>query len=190
MERTEPTATRDKERTRQAILEAAERTFSERGSKASLTDVAKAAGVTQSGLRHHFPSRDALLCGVIEHSMERFWAEIHAHVDLSENRPGKLLRGYIRALTGDSDVFAKVLDPSGLSATLGHPTGADELYVRDAERWSAAMEADGLPRPRALVIAHAAEGLAMSRSSPFLTEGDLQLARAELLAMTEQPMSP
>lgn len=149
MERTEPTATRDKERTRQAILEAAERTFSERGgSKASLTDVAKAAGgVTQSGLRHHFPSRDALLCGVIEHSMERFWAEIHAHVDLSENRPGKLLRGYIRALTGgDSDVFAKVLDPSGLSATLGgHPTGADELYVRDAERWSAAMERTDCP---------------------------------------------
>lgn len=40
MKITERTATRDKERTRRAILDAAERTFSERGANVSLGDIA------------------------------------------------------------------------------------------------------------------------------------------------------
>ncbi|MFC8530396.1 TetR/AcrR family transcriptional regulator [Nocardia sp. NPDC057227] len=185
MTRTEPATTRDKERTRRAILDAAGRMLSEHGSKASLAEIAKAAGVTQSGLRHHFPSRDSLLCGVVEDTIERMWSEIHAHVDLAENRPGKLLRGYIRAMTGDSDFFATVLDPTGLAAAIGNPPGVDELFARDAERWRAALAADGLPAARVLVIEHAAEGLAVARSSPYLNAAELALARAELLAMTE-----
>lgn len=187
MESTEQVVTRDKERTRRAILEAAEQMFTEHGSKASLAAVAKSAGVTQSGLRHHFPSRESLLYGVIEHGIERLWTEIHTHVDLSENKPGKFLRGYIRALTGENDTFAQLLDPTALYAALGHPSGIEELCRRDAERWTAALTADGLPKARVLVIQHAAEGLAVARSSPYLTEEDLALARAELLAMTEQP---
>lgn len=187
MERTEQVVTRDKERTRRAILEAADQLLCERGSKASLGDIAKAAGVTQSGLRHHFPSRELLLYSVVEHSIERMWTEIHAHIDLSENRPGKLLRGYIRALTGDSDHLSRTLDPTGLIATLGNLPGVEELYARDAEKWNAALAADGLPRARVLVVQHAAEGLAVARSSPYLTGEDLAVAREELLAMTEQP---
>lgn len=183
---TEP-ATRDKERTRKAILVAAGQLFSDRGSKASLTAIAKAAGVTQGGLRHHFPTREALFHGVVEHNIERLWAEIHAHVDLSENTPGKFLRGYIRVLTGDNDVFADIIDPAAFNATLGHPEGLDELYRRDAERWNEAISADGLPRARALALQHAAEGLALSRSSPYLTAEDLALAREEILALTEIP---
>ena len=38
---------------------------------------------------------------------------------------------------------------------------------------------------RVLVFQHAAEGLAVARSSPYLTEADLAIARDELLAMTE-----
>lgn len=185
MERTEQILTRDKERTREAILVAAEQMFSEQGSKASLAAIAKEAGVTQSGLRHHFPTREALLYGVVEHSIERLWAELYTHVDLSENRPGKLLRGYVRALTGDSEYLARVLDPAGLSAALGKMSGLEELYVRDAEKLKAALIADGVPYARVLVVQHAAEGLAVARSSPYLTDEDLALARAELLAMTE-----
>jgi hypothetical protein len=91
----------------------------------------------------------------------------------------------IRALTGDSEYFASVLDPAGLNAAPGNLTALDELYARDAERWSAALVADGVPYARALVIQHAAEGLAVAPSSPYLTDEDLALARAELLAMTE-----
>ena len=88
------------------ILDAAAQMLSGRGTTASLADIAKAAGVTQGGQRHHLPSRKALLRGVVEDSSEHLWNEIHEHVDLSENRPDKLLRGYIQALTGDSDVLS------------------------------------------------------------------------------------
>ncbi|MCW2298109.1 TetR/AcrR family transcriptional regulator [Rhodococcus erythropolis] len=186
MKHTEPVATRDKERTRRAILDAAERVFTKRGSNVSLTDIAEAAGVTQSGLRHHFRNREALIYGVIEHSISLMWEEVRAHIDLSENRPGKFLRGYVRALTGDSDQLATALDPTALIAALGTPPEVESLYARDAEKWNAALNADGLPRERVLVIQYAAEGLAVARSSPYLTSEDLALARAELLALTEQ----
>lgn len=187
MPRTEPAATRDKERTRRAILDAAEQMFAEQGSKASLAAIAKAANVTQSGLRHHFPSRAELLSGVVEHTIERCWAEIHAGIDLSENRPGKFTRGYIRAMTGGGDLYGTILDPIALSAALGNPSEVESLYTRDAEKLNAAFDADGLPRARVLIIRYAADGLAVARSSPYLTGADLAAARAELLAMTEEP---
>ncbi len=132
---TEPTVTRDKERTRRAILASAEKMFADRGSKASLADIATAAGVTQSGLRHHFHSREALLFGVAEDIVQRYWTEIHNMVDLSENRPGKLMRAYIRALTGADDLLSTLLDPTALSAALGHPKIFEDLFIWDAERW-------------------------------------------------------
>jgi AcrR family transcriptional regulator len=185
MKRTDQVVTRDKERTRRAILEAAEQMFSERGSKVSLADIAVAAGVTKGGLMHHFPNRDALVYGVIEHGILRMWDEVHAHIDLSENRPGKFIRGYVRALTGGSDYLMDIFNPGTLIATLGSSAEVEALYARDAEKWNDAFAADGLPWSRVLVIRSAAEGLAISATSPYLTTDDLDLARVELLALTE-----
>jgi len=186
MKRTDQVVTRDKERTRRAILEAAEQMFSERGSKVSLADIAAAAGVTKGGLMHHFPNRDALVYGAIEHGIVRVWEEVRAHIELSENRPGKFTRGYVRALTGGSDYLMDIFNPGTLLATLGNSAEVEALYVRDAEKWDAAFAADGLPWPRVLVIRSAAEGLALSVASPYLSSNDLDLARAELLALTEE----
>ncbi|MFE4501015.1 TetR/AcrR family transcriptional regulator [Rhodococcus sp. NPDC056743] len=185
MKLTERASTRDKERTRRAILDAAERTFSERGANVSLGDIATGAGITKGGLMHHFPSREALVYGVIEHSISRMWEEVHANIDLSENRPGKFARGYVRALTGDSDYLTNVFNPTALMAVLGNTPEVEELYRRDAEKWTAAFTADGLPTPKMLVIRYAAEGLAMAQPSQYLTNEDLTLTRAELLALTE-----
>ena len=63
--------------------------------------------------------------------------------------------------------------------------GIEPLLTDDAEKLKAALVADGVQYARVLVIQHAAEGLAVARSSPYLTDEDLALARAELLAMTE-----
>ncbi|MGN5236383.1 MULTISPECIES: TetR family transcriptional regulator [unclassified Rhodococcus (in: high G+C Gram-positive bacteria)] len=187
MKRTDQVVTRDKERTRRAILDAAEQMFSERGSKVSLADIAAAAGVTKSGLMHHFPNRDALVYGVIEHGIVRMWEEVHAHIELSENKSGKFTRGYVRALTGGSDYLMDIFNPGTLIATLGSSAEVEALYGRDAEKWDAAFAADGLPWPRVLVIRAAAEGLAIAAASPYLSSDDLALARAELLALTDEP---
>ncbi|MGW0181216.1 TetR/AcrR family transcriptional regulator [Nocardia sp. NPDC003345] len=185
MPRTEPIATRDKERTRRAILDAAERLLHDRGSKVSLADIAAAAGVTKGGLMHHFPSRPALILGVFEHGIARMWEEVRVHIDLSENRPGKFTRGYVRALTGGSEYLTHIFNPTGLIGTLGYADEVVALYEQDSAKWDAAFAADGLPWPRVLAIRAAAEGLAMAISTPYLTQADLPLARAELLALTE-----
>nr|WP_280457184.1 hypothetical protein [Nocardia carnea] len=105
---------------------------------------------------------------------------------MSENRPGKFTRGYIRAMTGGGDLYGAILDPIALSAALGNLSEIESLCARDAEKLNAAFDADGLPPARVLIIRSAADGLAVARSSPYLTSADLALARAELLAMTEE----
>lgn len=178
-------ATRDKERTRRAILEAAEAVFAERGANVGLAVIAETAGVTKSGLMHHFRNREALVNGVTEHILARLQEEVRAHVDISENTPGKFTRGYIRALTGDSEYVMRVLAPTSLIATLGASPEREVLYERDARILDAAFAADGLPHPRALLIRYATEGLAAAAASPYLSADDLAIARNELLALTE-----
>ncbi|MGW5381331.1 TetR family transcriptional regulator [Nocardia sp. NPDC003963] len=177
--------TRDKERTRLAVLEAAERMFAERGSRVSLSDIAAAAGVTKGGLMHHFPNRDALLTGVTEHLIARVWAAVHEQIDLSENRPGKFARGYVRALTSGDESVLRAFSPTNLIVTLGTTPELEELFARDAARLDEAFAADGLATETTLVIRFAAEGLATAVNSPYLTADQLVSARAELLAMTE-----
>ncbi|TDP31900.1 TetR/AcrR family transcriptional regulator [Nocardia ignorata] len=179
------TATRDKERTRRAILDAAEAVFTERGANVALADIAVAAGVTKSGLMHHFPHREALVNGVAEHILTRLHEEVRAQIDLSENRPGKFTRAYIRAFTGDSEYVKRVLAPTSLITTLGTSPEREALYERDARILADAFAADGLPHTRVLLIRYATEGLAVAAASPYLSDEDLETARAELLAMTE-----
>lgn len=68
--------TRDAERTRAAVLKAARRQIAEVGfHKMAISAVAREAGVSQSGMLHHFPSKAALLAAVLderEHDDEEF----------------------------------------------------------------------------------------------------------------------
>ncbi|MGA6204310.1 TetR family transcriptional regulator [Nocardia testacea] len=185
MSRSDQGLTRDKERTRLAVLEAAERMFAERGARVSLSDIATAAGVTKGGLMHHFPNRGALLAGVTEHLIAKVWAEVHEQIDLSENRPGKFTRGYVRALTSGSESVTRAFSPTGLLVALGSARDLEELFAADARRLHEAFAADGLAAATTSVIRFAAEGLATAADSPYLTAEQLETARAELLAMTE-----
>lgn len=179
---------RDRERTRQAILLAAERAFGQKGTKVSLVEIASDAGVTKSGLMHHFPTRDELVAHVIQHTITRMWQEVQAHVDISENRPGKFTRGYVRALTGGSRYMTQVFSPTGLLAALGSQDAAQitaTFEEDDARTWNLAFDADGLPPGRALAIRYAADGLVAAINTPYLTSDQLDVARAELLALSE-----
>jgi AcrR family transcriptional regulator len=185
MQPTEPLATRDKERTRKAILEAAVQLMSEQGAGVSLADIAAQAGVSKGALTHHYRSRGALEEAILIDSAERFWTDVHEHVDLSENRSGKLLRGYIRALTSGSAVTREVFSPTSILVVIGNNQDMHHLMVQDAERWRAAFAADGLDPALSLVLRHAAEGLAAGIDTPYLTTTELNQARATLLHLAE-----
>jgi AcrR family transcriptional regulator len=176
---------RDKERTRHEILTAAQRVITERGTGVSLASIATEAGVSKSGLLHHFPSRDDLVAGLVDHVVEQTWHEIASHVDVDDTRPGAFARGYVRALTGDSEYLRELHSSSGLLATVGTEVGIEAFGADDAVRLNAAFEADGLPPARALAVRYAAEGVALSLHTPYLTEEQRLTVRAELLALTE-----
>lgn len=178
---------RDKERTRAAILVAAEQAVAAQGTRVSLADIAADAGVTKSGLLHHFPSRAALVLGVAQHVVDRVWEEVTALVEEGDDSPGAFTRAYVRASTGDSRYLTEAFGPTGLAVHLGEASkGAalDDLMARDADRLNAAFEADGLPRALALAVRYAADGVLTGMGSAYVTDEQLVLVREELLALT------
>lgn len=154
--------TRNAERTRRAVLDAATAVILEKGSAVTLAQVASAAGVSKSGLIHHFGNRDQLVLAVVEDLYEQFRAMVLEHLDLSENYPGKMLRAYVRALSAGSAEAAAVRDLSSAVSWNGlHaiPAVASLVKEQNAE-WSRQFAADGLSAERIQIVRRAAEGIA------------------------------
>ena len=84
----EPAAVRkpraDAERNRIRLLETAKATFAEKGSGASLDEIARTAGVGAGTLYRHFPTRDALVAAVYRNETEQL---VVAATRLAETHP-------------------------------------------------------------------------------------------------------
>jgi AcrR family transcriptional regulator len=84
----EPAAVRkpraDAERNRVRLLETAKSAFAEKGSAASLDEIARIAGVGAGTLYRHFPTRDALVAAVYRNETEQLVA---AAARLAEMHP-------------------------------------------------------------------------------------------------------
>lgn len=188
---TKPIGTRDKERTRQAILEAAERLYTEQGNGVSIAAVAAAAGISKGGLFHHFPTREALEVGLVERFADKLWAEVREHIDLSENQPGKLARAYIRALTGDdrSAMVANLVEPASFYAVLPNTPDIERHSQHDAQRWREAFAADGLDPALTLIIRSAVDGLAAAMNTPYLNDQEIAAGREALIQLTYGSLS-
>ena len=69
----------DPEERRTALLDAAERAYAERGlSRTTVSDVARAAGVTRGLVYHYFPTTEDLLDAVLERRVEAFVESVRA----------------------------------------------------------------------------------------------------------------
>ena len=64
----------DAERNRIRLLETAKAAFAEKGSDASLDEIARVAGVGAGTLYRHFPTRDALVAAVYRNETEQLFA--------------------------------------------------------------------------------------------------------------------
>jgi AcrR family transcriptional regulator len=121
----EPAAVRkpraDAERNRVRLLETAKAAFAEKGSGASLDEIARIAGVGAGTLYRHFPTRDALVAAVYRNETEQL---VSAADRLAETHPPVtalrewllLFVDYIATKHGMSEV---------LNSTVG---GTAELY--------------------------------------------------------------
>ncbi|MFK0131923.1 TetR/AcrR family transcriptional regulator [Streptomyces rubiginosohelvolus] len=161
---TEGRQTRNAERTRRAVLDAAVQVILDKGAAVTLAQVAAAAGVSKSGLIHHFGSRDQLVVALVEDTNERFRETVRSHLDLSENHPGKMLRAYVRALCAGSAEAATARDFTSTPMWGGLYTIPSVVPVMEenAVWWDEQLALDGISPERIMIVRRAAEGIAMA----------------------------
>lgn len=177
-----------RERTRKAIFDATIAELARHGTAITLRDIAEAAGILKSGLLHHFPSKEVLIKSVAIDFLERFHSAVLANVDLSENRPGKLLRAYVRTLCAPSQqdladyhMFAAICD------ALSDTPEVAALIDEDNAGWRRQLLADGLDPATVLVVRYAAEGIATASSyDEYAKSTGLKLMLPALLELTER----
>jgi AcrR family transcriptional regulator len=122
----------DAQRNRRRLLETAKAAFAEKGSAASLDEIAKVAGVGAGTLYRHFPTRDALIEAVYRNETEQLVA---AAARLAEARaPAAALREWLLLFV---DYMATKHDIyEALNSIVG---GTAELYSASTEQMKRAI---------------------------------------------------
>jgi AcrR family transcriptional regulator len=104
----------DAERNRVRLLETAKAAFAEKGSAASLDEIARIAGVGAGTLYRHFPTRDALVAAVYRNETEQLVAAagrlVETHPPVTALREWLLLFvDYIATKHGMSEVLNSIV---------------------------------------------------------------------------------
>lgn len=151
----------------------------------SLDAVARAAGVSKGGLLHHFPSREALIQGVVADLIGRFKAQVDAihaaEIARHGARPGGWLRAYIEVSFQEDDPQEVAL-LSALAPVLSDP-GALAALQGVTRPLLDATEASGLSPARAHAIRLACDGHWMS-GLVALDSAQCAALKAELISWT------
>ncbi|MFI6156875.1 TetR/AcrR family transcriptional regulator [Kitasatospora sp. NPDC051170] len=143
---------------RDQLLDAVERLLVRGGVDAVRLDaVAAEAGVSKGGLLHHFPSKRALVEGVVGRLADRFEAVLPG----PGAPPGAFALAWLDATippespAGDTSGVDQV--PVALLAAAGGPEVLDGLRERYA-RWQRRLEEDGLDPATATLVRMAVDG--------------------------------
>ncbi len=158
----------------------------------TLEAVAAQAQVSKGGLLYHFPSKHALVRGLIEHMIEAFGERLEWELTQSAEpagAAGRWLRAYLRA-TFAEDRLAYEMSAALSTAVAEEPALLDVL--REAFRgFALAANQDGLPSEVAATIRLAADGLWFSEALQLatLSSDERQALLTHLVRMTEGPWS-
>lgn len=116
--------------TRAKLLDAAARLVLREGvSRLTLEAAAKEAGVSKGGLLYHFPSKDALIAGMVERqAIERFERELYERLEHSYSGTGSWTRAYADATFNPRDAQRDLPLQGGLlAAAANNPALLDPL---------------------------------------------------------------
>jgi AcrR family transcriptional regulator len=153
---------RNSQRTVATILEAAERVIVQSGvEKTTIDEVAREAGVSKGGVLHHFPSKEAIVVGLVRTLVDKFEAEVCAQQALDPEPKGSFTRAFLNAVAKSDDHCIEVF--FALKAAF-HNCPALQQLQRDAHvRWQARIEQDGIDPVCASVVRLAADGLWLAK---------------------------
>jgi len=172
---------------REAVLRAASRVVAEEGvSGMTLEAVAREAGVSKGGLLYHFPSKEALIGGMIGRLIEGFEDALGRELRREEGGGGgRWSRAYARASFTEDRWYLHV--SAGLLAAVAEdPALLDPLRkgYEDGQRWA---ERDGIDPAIATLVRLAADGLFFAEMLGFAPPKGALRARVleALLSLTE-----
>ncbi len=134
---------------------AAAREIVERDGAGALTfdELARVSGVTRGGITYHFPTKDALLQGLLEHDMQQ-WKDSEAActpTDLACPQQCELI-GFIRSHTSEDDSRRRFV-AGMLSAAVHQPDLLDGCREEIRQRYEQAEWDDRMLRAHVLRLA-------------------------------------
>lgn len=147
--------------TRKALLDAANRIVQERGvERLTLELTAQEAGVSKGGLLYHFPSKEALIKGMIQYYLDRFTEDFNAAAQQeSEQAPGRWTRAYLYTTYEDNQRNPRM--SSGLLAAVATNPALLFPMQQTFAKWVQLLEEDGIDPTIAQIIRLAVDGLWM-----------------------------
>jgi AcrR family transcriptional regulator len=173
--------------TREHLLNAALETLQTEGIAGFTLDrVAECAGISKGGLLYHFPSRDALVEGLLKRTFNNFEQLFTKHLDKEPSSKGRQLRAYIRASFDDSLVSLELARITR-AATAENP----QLVVviqREIVRWRKRLLEDGVPHTWMRVIRRASDAYWNDHLLGIIEDNptDRRAFRDELLRLSYQ----
>lgn len=177
--------------TKERIISAAEEVVLRSGvSHLTLDAAAAEAGLSKGGVLYHFPTRDALVAGMVDKIIHEFDLDIDRRL-VDERGPGSFTRAYIRATLTPSGATADREDRLGaalIAAAAAQPSLLLPLQEA-ADRWQARLEDDGIDPVVATLVRLACDGLWMSDLFGLaVPDARLRTGLAErLLALAGEP---
>ena len=148
--------------TRRHILDAANRIIRRDGvARLTIEAVAKEAALSKGGVLYHFPSKDALVEGLISFFIEGFTNDLTQALAIEEASPGKWTRANIRASSASisEEVPAEAAAITGLIAAIATNPQLLNPLREQYDVWQKQAENDGLPSTLATILRLAVDGL-------------------------------
>src|SRR5688572_14112673 len=140
------------------VLQAAHRVVLRDGVSAlTLEAVAREAGRSKGGLLYHFPTKEALIQGLIADPIARFDDEVERRMALdSLPGPGKWVRSFLSATAEEAGSDYELT--GGLLAAIANDPDLLAPMRAAYDRWQARAVADGLDPVVATIVRLAADG--------------------------------
>jgi AcrR family transcriptional regulator len=173
---------------RDEILQAASGLANSQGvAHLTLEGIAQEAGMSKGGLLYHFPSKEALITGMLDQYLSAFEARIEQNLaEEAEDRPGRWLRAYVRASFQESWD-----EPSAVTSVLAAAVTMPSLLDRLRERYAFWLEqatCQGLSSQTAMLVMQATDGIWYSDllGLKLLGKEERQQVEAQLLLLIDR----
>lgn len=167
------------ENTRREILNAANQIVINQGvDSLTLEATARAAGISKGGLLYHFPSKQALIEGMIRWYLQRFEADLSSSAQaLGATQPGRLTRAYLETTFADNARIPR-LNAGLLAAIATDPALLTPVQERFSE-WVKMLDQDNLDPVTTTIIRLVADGLWLVELFGLAPPDDAMKARVQ-----------